>query len=182
MTRYAMNTLWCAIVCIVLLALLGTVRCQELPDAPQPQTSNELTPQGVSGVTATDEGRVHIRPKSRWRAIEPYTPPTPRSWGETFKSKTFWAVDAVPLVAIAGDEYMTLRGERHGCFEQGNSGPYHVSFGRMASVDIGAWAAVTGVSLLMRKWRVPMAEYAGPLAMAGKHGLGMAHWAQSGCL
>lgn len=111
-----------------------------------------------------------------------YRPPPALSWSKTFKSKSFWIADAGAALATAGDEYMTLRGESHGCSEANQFGlPYHVSFGRMGSVDWGSFAAVTGVGLMMRKFHVVIAPYA-PIGVFGfLHGRGMYRWARTGC-
>ena len=82
---------------------------------------------------------------------------------------------------MAGDEYMTLRGERHGCYDQGDQGPYHASFGRMGAVDWSSFAGVTAIGLLMRKVKIPIASYAALGAFGARHVQGMYNWSKTGC-
>ena len=107
------------------------------------------------------------------------------SWHDTFFSKSaipMWAAVGVSAGAVIGDERDTLIGESHGCYERGTFGPYHVSLGRMGSVDWPTWFGITTFSFILRKLGIPVAPYAGPLTFAAKHSLGMAHWHQTGCL
>jgi hypothetical protein len=48
MTLYARNTLWCAICCIIVLALVGTVRCQERIPHPYVGVDFNLMPAGYA--------------------------------------------------------------------------------------------------------------------------------------
>jgi hypothetical protein len=121
--------------------------------------------------------------KSSWHTISAYEPPKPMSWHETFSSKTFWTFAAVNALATAGDEYMTLRGESHGCAEANQFGqPYHVSMGRMGSVDWPIWFGETAAGLLLRKVRMKFAPYAASAVGAEVHGHAMYKWARTGCM
>lgn len=152
-----MDDLWLTL--LAMLALLVwfslNAQAQGLPDAPQ---------------------------KSTWRAMPEYVPPTPRSWNETFHpGKLFWTTHGVFALSIVGDELITMRGERHGCFEQGNP-PSKVSIGRLALVDWTTFVGIMGIDFLMRKVRIPIAPVTTPLVAVAKHSLGMANWAETSCL
>lgn len=121
-------------------------------------------------------------PKNRFSFIGIEPKITTLGWKETFNSKTFWATHSVFATSIVADEYVTLRGESHGCLERGQFGGYHVSYGRLGSVDWGTFGAVTVIDLLLRKAGIPIAPYTDPLVGAAKHGLGVYNWTQTGCL
>jgi hypothetical protein len=146
-------TLACAILSLCASALSQSMESAILPETPQPS---------------------HIR--------RVYVPSTPLGWHETFTSKTFWSTHSVYALSIAADEYVTLRGESHGCLEHGDAGGYHVSFGRMGAVDWSEFGGITLLDLALRKVNIKIAPYSTPLIAAAKHGLGVYHWTQTGCL
>jgi hypothetical protein len=107
------------------------------------------------------------------------------SWHDTFFSRSaipLWAAAGVSAASVIGDERDTLIGQSRGCYERGKFGPYKVSLGRMGSVDWPTWFGINAFSFTLRKLRIPIAPYAGPLTFAAKHSLGMAHWHQTKCL
>jgi hypothetical protein len=173
---------------LLLLVLTGTAIAQEFPDAPSASSSLSGT-MCQQGSSIDEQGNVTYKevfcegipqwPEHKYRAG--YSA-TPLSWKKTFNGKLFWTMHGIGALGIVADEYVTLRGESHGCLEQGNSGGYHVSFGRMGTVDWATFGGVTIFDLFLRKINIRIAPYTTPLVLGAKHGLGVYHWTQTNCL
>lgn len=179
----------CAIASVV---LSFTTVCAQIPSIPD-------TPSTVENTSQIRDCRHHNgKPCSEWlrKLIGEYPPKKEGfynpaldsrklSWRDTFFSKSaipLWASVGISGAATFGDERDTLIGESHGCYERGTFGGYHVSLGRMGSIDWPTWFGVSAFSFTLRKLGIPVAPYAGPLTLGAKHSLGMAHWHQTSCL
>lgn len=175
-----------AVTLAVGILVLSNAACaqDELPDHPQRKLSTCTTKNGTPCPEWLHKLIGQYPPKSTG-FYNPTLDSRKLSWHDTFWSKSaipMWATAGISAAAVIGDERDTLIAESHGCLEHGEFGPFHTTLGRMGSVDWPTWFGVNAFSFTLRKLGIPIAPYAGPLTLAAKHSLGMAHAYQRGCM
>lgn len=164
------------------LLITGVLYAQDLPDAPS-VTCTHANGKPCSKILTELIGQ--YPPARNTSFSNPDLDSRKLSWHDAFFSKSaipLWAATGVYAASVIGDERDTLIGESHGCYESGTFSGYHVSLGRMGSVDWPTWFGLSAFSFTMRKLGIPILPYAAPLTSAAKHSLGMAWWHQTGCL